>query len=326
MSPARKRDDQPDFSEYGPRIRVDGGLRARSTRGAIGEHWWSQRFVAVLESFALGGRLTRGRTYARQGQVLRMTLQAGLVAAEVQGSRPDPYHVTIRLAPIPELAWAKIEIALAEQARYAAQLLSGHLPAGLEEVCAAAKGPLFPTRLGELKMRCDCPDATVPCKHLAATFYLLAESFDDDPFRILAWRGRSRSALLARLGALRGTAPAPPGGPPFRADSAEPRPHDPRSVSGAGATSGDGRRVGADGPAAGAGVAFADLPSPPLADVLDRFWVPPVALGARPPVLDADSDLVLRQLSTPSTALGGPNLTERLRTIYERLGRPTEIV
>jgi uncharacterized Zn finger protein len=39
----------------------------------------------------------------------------------------------------------------------------------------------------------------VPCKHLAATFYLLAEAFDDDPFAILAWRGRERQDLLANL-------------------------------------------------------------------------------------------------------------------------------
>jgi hypothetical protein len=41
----------------------------------------------------------------------------------------------------------------------------------------------------ELSLDCSCPDHAVPCKHLAATFYLLAESFDDDPLAIPAWRG-----------------------------------------------------------------------------------------------------------------------------------------
>ena len=54
-------------------------------------------------------------------------------------------------------------------------------------------------------MDCTCPDWEVPCKHLAATCYLLAESFDNDPFEILAWRGRSREDLLERLRTLRGT-------------------------------------------------------------------------------------------------------------------------
>lgn len=52
-------------------------------------------------------------------------------------------------------------------------------------------------------MDCSCPDWGVPCKHVAAVCYLLAESFDEDPFRILAWRGRDREDLLDNLRALR---------------------------------------------------------------------------------------------------------------------------
>lgn len=85
---------------------VEGGIKARSTRGAIAQTWWSERFIAVLEDI--------GR-----------------------------------------------------------------------------------------------PDYAVPCKHLAATFYLLAESFDEDPFAILAWRGREREDLLANLAAARADGAAP---------------------------------------------------------------------------------------------------------------------
>jgi uncharacterized Zn finger protein len=53
-------------------------------------------------------------------------------------------------------------------------------------------------------MDCSCPDWEVPCKHIAAAFYLLAEAFDDDPFTILAWRGREREDLLASLHTVRG--------------------------------------------------------------------------------------------------------------------------
>lgn len=195
-------------ADYGPPLRVEGGLAARSARGAIGEQWWSRRFVAVLESFALGTRLTRGRAYARRGQVLSLQVEPGVVTASVQGSRRVPYEVRIGLAAFPELVWAKVEVALAEQALCSAQLLAGQMPPELEDVLAAAGARLFPVRLSELAMRCSCPDPVRPCKHLAATFYLLAERFDDDPFRILHWRGRSREQLLGRLRELRGGSPA----------------------------------------------------------------------------------------------------------------------
>ena len=197
------------FDDYGPPLRVDGGLVARSARGDIGSQWWSRRFVTVLESFALGTRLTRGRAYARRGQVLSLEVAPGVVTASVQGSRRTPYAVSIRLKAFPELVWAKAEVAIAEQALLGAQLLAGEMPEELEEVLAGVGARLFPSRLSELTMKCGCPDVAVPCKHVAATFYLLAESFDSDPFRVLEWRGRSRDELLGRLKQLRGSGAAP---------------------------------------------------------------------------------------------------------------------
>src|ERR1700723_2544835 len=74
-------------------IPVEGGLQARSQRGRIGDTWWSQRFIAVLESVGVGGRLQRGKQYARTGQVLEMEIRPGKITARVQGSRKLPYDV-----------------------------------------------------------------------------------------------------------------------------------------------------------------------------------------------------------------------------------------
>lgn len=60
-------------------------------------------------------------------------------------------------------------------------------------------------------MDCPCPDHAVPCKHLAAAFYLLGESFVDDSFAILAWHGRDCEALPADLQVARGGNPASDG-------------------------------------------------------------------------------------------------------------------
>ena len=65
-------------------------MKARSKRGAIGEQWWSRRFVDVLESFGMSGRLTRGRTTPGAGQVMEFEPSTGKVRARVQGSRPRP--------------------------------------------------------------------------------------------------------------------------------------------------------------------------------------------------------------------------------------------
>jgi uncharacterized Zn finger protein len=157
----------------------------------------------VLEDIGMGNRLQRGRSYARKGQVISLDVGAGTVTAQVQGSRARPYRVRIGIAAFGKLEWAKLERALADNAWFAARLLAGEMPEDIEDAFAGLGLPLFPTTAGELSMDCSCPDWEVPCKHLAATFYLLAEAFDDDPFAILAWRGREREELLANLHAAR---------------------------------------------------------------------------------------------------------------------------
>jgi len=195
---------------FGPPSRpraVEGGLKARSTRGAITQSWWSERFIEVLEGIGLGNRLQRGRTYARAGQVISMEVSPGSVTARVQGSRTQPYRVRIGITAFGKSQWAQAEHALAGNAWYTAMLLSGEMPEDIEDVFARLGLSLFPSTADELSLDCSCPDTAVPCKHLAATFYLLAESFDDDPFAILAWRGRERADLLANLQAARCAGP-----------------------------------------------------------------------------------------------------------------------
>jgi uncharacterized Zn finger protein len=199
---------------------VEGGLKARSTRGAITRNWWSDRFIAVLESIGVGGRLQRGRAYARQGQVIELGVDAGAVTATVQGSRARPYRVRVGLAAFGKPQWTQVTRVLADNAWYTAKLLAGEMPEDIEDVFSSVGLSLFPAGANELSMDCTCPDWEVPCKHIAAVFYLLAESFDDDPFGILAWRGRDRQALLDALSALRtGGLPADRG---ERADAAVP--------------------------------------------------------------------------------------------------------
>ena len=187
-------------------IRVDGGIKARSKRGAIGEQWWSRRFIGVLESYGMSGRLARGRSYARAGQVLDFELSQGKVTARVQGSRARPYQVRIGVLPLTTAQWRRVMQQLAGQALFRAKLLAGEMPHEIEEVFGECGTPLFPRAAADLEMHCSCPDWGVPCKHLAAVCYVLAEEFDRDPFGMLAWRGKGRDELLTGLRQLQGAA------------------------------------------------------------------------------------------------------------------------
>jgi uncharacterized Zn finger protein len=221
-----------------------------------------------------------------------------VVTSSVQGSRPRPYQATVGLRPFPGRVWSRVERALAAQALFSAQLLAGEMPHEIEDVFASAGAPLFPEAMEDLKLACSCPDWSVPCKHLAATFYLLAEAFDRDPFQILHWRGRGKEALLNRLRDLRGGSGA----------NREPTPESPA-----------GKPAAWEPARIGSATALADLGTPPLATALDRFWVSPVPLPQRPPTLDIEPDLLLRQLPEPGPQLGGATLQARLVKTYDQL-------
>ncbi|HAE84125.1 MAG TPA: hypothetical protein DDW33_04480 [Ktedonobacter sp.] len=191
--------DDWDYYEPSPPKRVEGGIKTRSEWGEIGETWWSKRWIKVLESFSMGTRLTRGRSYARQGQVISIDVEAGIVKAEVQGSQAKPYNVKIRLEPLSDQDWEKVTEAMASQALFAAKLLAGEMPQNIEEAFASVNVSLFPTALKELNTECSCPDWANPCKHIAAVYYLLAERFDEDPFLIFKLRGRTKEQIIEVL-------------------------------------------------------------------------------------------------------------------------------
>jgi uncharacterized Zn finger protein len=185
--------------------KAKGGIKARAQRGAFGTQWWAMRWIGVLEGFNIGTRLQRGRSYARAGQVLEVKVASGVVHARVQGSRARPYTVTIRVAPLGKPTWAKITEHIASEARFSAKLLAGEMPQDIEEAFTAVGATLFPATLRELHTECSCPDWANPCKHLAATYYIVGEEFDRDPFLLFTLRGATKAQILA---AVRGIASA----------------------------------------------------------------------------------------------------------------------
>lgn len=160
--------------------------------------------MEALESSARldPNRLPRGRTYARSGAVSKLWLVPGEVQADVQGSRPEPYRVRLRVRQFSPEEWDRVTKTLAAMAAHAAALLDGVIPAAVEVDLREQGVSLLPGP-GELGPQCSCPDWATPCKHAAAVCYLVSDLLDADPFVIFALRGRGREHLLAGLRALR---------------------------------------------------------------------------------------------------------------------------
>lgn len=177
----------------------EGGIKAQSKRGKMAQTWWAGRWLAVLESFQIGARLDRGKSYARKGQVTKIDIEKGVVRSTVQGSRREPYDVAIKVNQLTHGEWVRMAQVFAGKAIFAAKLLSGQMPQEIESAFREANLTLFPAKEADLQTDCTCPDWSNPCKHIAAVYYLLGEEFDRDPFLVFRLRGITRDELLDLL-------------------------------------------------------------------------------------------------------------------------------
>ncbi len=161
-----------------------------------GSTWWGQRWLEALlrVSYGYESRLARGRTYARAGRTHDLVIKKGTVTAKVTGSRRTPYKVTLRLGRLSDAVWSQAIAAMAAKAQFSAELLAGQMPQEIDAAFAAAGASLFPADEADLETDCTCPDWANPCKHVAATHYVLGEALDRDPFLLFELRGRDKDA------------------------------------------------------------------------------------------------------------------------------------
>jgi uncharacterized Zn finger protein len=238
-----------------------------------------------MEGLVDPARLQRGRSYARTGQVLSIDETQNGIIAKVQGSRPQPYNVTIQVIPLSDAQWDQVIDALSEQALFTAQLLAGEMPGNIEDAFNASGVSLFPSQTGDLNSSCSCPDWANPCKHVAATHYILGDRFDDDPFLLFRMRGRSQEQILQALRQRR----AVPGEPETEIE--EEQPVETEQVT-------------------------------PLEETLDHFWEPVESLDNFPLTMKlATTDMpLLKRLGEPGF-LGGESLQALLKPVYDIITR-----
>jgi uncharacterized Zn finger protein len=155
----------------------------------IATKWWGKSWCKNLERYAdYSNRIGRGRSYVRNGMVLDLRIAPGVVTALVQGSRPQPYKVNVKVAPLSASARAQMEESCRGQLGSLSELLAGRFPKALEALFMAEGTGLFPAPR-DIQFDCTCPDWASMCKHVAAVLYGIGARFDEDPGLFFALRG-----------------------------------------------------------------------------------------------------------------------------------------
>ncbi|HEY9657394.1 MAG TPA: SWIM zinc finger family protein [Allocoleopsis sp.] len=169
--------------------------------------WWGKKFIEALEEFTDSGRLSRGRSYAKNDKVKSFEIKGEHVTAKVRGSvnpyfgvyKEPLYTTTIEFKPISAAKWAAAIALISSKASLISRLLLKEIPDNIEDSFATLGLNLLPHSRKDFTSQCSCPDWENPCKHIAGVYYLVAAELDRDPFLLFELRGLSREDLLKEL-------------------------------------------------------------------------------------------------------------------------------
>jgi hypothetical protein len=150
---------------------------------------WGAYFIQAMEGLADQARLNRGRSYAANGNVLKLTIQDGVALAMVEGNYQPWYDVKIAFKPLTTSEKAALFRLINDDPMLVGRIAIGELPAELIDRLRKANVRLLPERWNDMRRSCTCPDYGDPCKHMAAVYYVLAQEIDRDPSALFRLRG-----------------------------------------------------------------------------------------------------------------------------------------
>lgn len=156
--------------------------------------FWGDAWCTNLEGYSdFVTRLPRGRTYVRNGSVVHMSIEEGLILAYVSGS--ELYKVKIKIKPLAKDQWERLKRESAGKMGTLIELLQGKLSKSMMEMVTDRKNGLFP-KPSEIEMKCSCPDYAGMCKHVAAVMYGIGNRLDSSPEMLFELRGVDHLELI----------------------------------------------------------------------------------------------------------------------------------
>ncbi len=161
---------------------------------------WGKQWIQSNLQIGRPFRMQRGIEYVKdERRIENLSISTGQIFATVQGTAPTPYRVKINFEPILEEGWEVILKELAKKTINLIELLEGFLPEDIMTIFDENGYSLFQNASKGLNATCSCPDAAIPCKHIAAVILYLARVLDYNPFLLLELRGKSKNEILNEL-------------------------------------------------------------------------------------------------------------------------------
>ena len=160
----------------------------------ITKTFWGDAWCNNLETYSdFENRMPRGRTYIRNGSVVHLEIDQGIIKSYVAGS--DTYEIAVKIDPLKPERWKEIKKKCSGQIGSVVELLQGKLSKHVLGIVTDKKEGLFPSPK-EIHLDCSCPDWATMCKHVAATLYGVGALLDKSPELFFKLRGVDHLELI----------------------------------------------------------------------------------------------------------------------------------
>lgn len=158
--------------------------------------FWGLAWCENLNRFrAIESRLSRGATYLKNGSVVDMWIEPGIVQAVVAGR--DVYEVRIKIDALTPKVWKALKQDVAQSIHSLLDLLQGKFDEPVMQRLSQTKTGLFPEPK-EMSLDCSCPDGAHICKHIAAVVYGIGVRLDTAPELLFKLRQVDHSELVTQ--------------------------------------------------------------------------------------------------------------------------------
>lgn len=178
---------------------LQSGIRSQVLRSQTTRKWWAKRWMECIEFQHLGARLGRGRSYAMAGQVMSIDIEPGKVTATVgEEAVGREYKCEIDFPVVDAATKKRILGKLLSRPTQLSQLLMHDFAPETEALFGAEGCQLLPASADSICGHCTCHDRVSLCKHVAAVYFILIETIEQDPMQMLVLHGITLRDIIGR--------------------------------------------------------------------------------------------------------------------------------
>ncbi|MCC6723086.1 MAG: SWIM zinc finger family protein [Saprospiraceae bacterium] len=147
-----------------------------------GVTWWGQQWLHSLSLIDYSNRLPRGKALAITGKVRSIEFKGNQINAKVQGDKPVPFRVGISVPLFTTDEKKRLLEAIIQQPSLLDKISRRELPQELLKIAESQHIKVFPESWRDFSLNCSCPESGVPCEHVSAVIFEMAEEMDKNQF------------------------------------------------------------------------------------------------------------------------------------------------